>query len=418
MIRAGDETTLLNDICRIVVEVGGYRLAWIGYIEKDILKTVHPVARAGYDEGYVDNLRIALGDPVYGNGPTGISLKTGKPYGTGNIENDSVMRPWRHEALKRGYLSTLNLPIIYEKQVIGALAIYSDWPNAFNEEEQRLLFEMAETLAYGITSIRERERRIRAEEQLQRANEGLETLVRERTEELRSAKDEADLYIDLMGHDINNFNQVTMGFLELVRDLVISEGKLDADGVDLLEKAIESLANSSKLIDNVRKLQREKMGLYKPQVLDLGETLEEVCARFRHVPGRYVKVNCETIRGIKVQANELLRDVFVNLIGNAIKHSSGPIFVNISMKPVGEKGVKYYEVLVEDNGPGIPYDLKKTLFGRLNLAATRARGKGFGLSLIKMLVDDFKGKFRVEDRVKGDYTKGARFVVTLPVVDK
>jgi K+-sensing histidine kinase KdpD len=119
-----------------------------------------------------------------------------------------------------------------------------------------------------------------------------------------------------------------------------------------------------------------------------------------------------------VQANELLRDVFVNLIGNAIKHSSGPIFVNISMKPVGEKGVKYYEVLVEDNGPGIPYDLKKTLFGRLNLAATRARGKGFGLCLIKMLVDDFKGKFRVEDRVKGDYTKGARFVVTLPVVDK
>jgi signal transduction histidine kinase len=418
MIRAGDEATLLNDICRIVVEVGGYRLAWIGYIEKDGLKTVRPVARAGYDEGYVDNLRIALEDPVLGSGPTGISLKTGKPYGASNVGAGNAMQPWRHEALKRGYLSTLNLPIIYEKQVIGILAIYSDRQDAFNEEEQRLLFEMAETLAYGITSIRERERRIRAEKQLQRANEELETRIRERTEELKSAKDEADLYIDLMGHDINNFNQVTMGFLELARDMVTAEGKLDTDGVDLLEKAIESLANSSQLIANVRKLQREKMGLYKPQVMDLGETLEEVCARFRHMPDRHVEINCATTRGIKVHANELLRDVFINLIGNAIKHSSGPLFVNVRMNSVIEKGVEHCEVFVEDNGPGIPDDLKKTLFERLSLSATRARGKGFGLCLIKMLVDDFQGMFRAEDRVEGDHTKGARFVVTLPVVDK
>jgi len=418
MIRAGDEAALLKDICRIIVDVGGYRLAWIGYIENDGLKTVRPVARAGHDEGYVDNLRIALEDPVYGNGPTGISLKTGKPYGASNIGADNAMQPWRHEALKRGYLSTLNLPIIYEKQVIGALAIYSDRLNAFNEEEQRLLFEMAETLAYGITSIRDRERRIRAEKQLQRANEELETRIRERTEELKSAKDEADLYIDLMGHDINNFNQITMGFLELAHDRARSEGKLDADGVDLLEKAIESLANSSRLIDNVRKLQREKMGLYKPQILDLGETLEEVCAHFMHIPGRYVKVNCAAPGGVRVQANELLRDVFINLIGNAIKHSGGPLLVNIRMNTVREKGVTYCEVLVEDDGPGIPDELKKTLFDRLNLATTRARGKGFGLCLIKMLVDDFKGKFRVEDRIKGDHTKGARFVVMLPVVDK
>jgi signal transduction histidine kinase len=418
MIKAGDEAALLSDICRIIVEVGGYRMAWIGYVENNAVKTVRPVARAGHDEGYVDNLRIALEDTVLGNGPTGICLKTGKPYGASNVICDRAMEPWRNEALMRGYLSTLNLPIIYEKQVIGNLAIYSDRLSAFNEEEQQLLFEMAETLAYGITSIRERERRICAEKQLQRANEELETRIRERTEELKLAKDEADLYIDLMGHDINNFNQITMGFLELARDTVKPDDRLDEDGAELLEKAIESLANSSKLIDNVRKLQREKMGLYEPRVLDLGETLEEVCAQFRHIPDRYVDVNYAATGGIKVRANELLRDIFINLVGNAIKHSSGPLTVNVRMNPVREEGVEYCEVLVEDDGPGIPDDLKKTLFSRLNLAATRARGKGFGLCLIKMLVDDFKGKFRVEDRVPGDHTKGARFVVVLPVVDK
>ena len=79
MIRAEDEAVLLNDICRTIVDVGGYRMAWIGYIENDAVKTVRPVARAGYDESYVDNLKIALEDPVWGSGPTGISLKTGKP---------------------------------------------------------------------------------------------------------------------------------------------------------------------------------------------------------------------------------------------------------------------------------------------------------------------------------------------------
>jgi len=164
MIRAGDEAVLLNDVCRIIVEVGGYRLAWIGYIENDGARTVRPAARSGYDEGYVDSLKIALEDPVRGNGPTGICLKTGKPYVSRDVRSDKEMRPWRKEALKRGYLSTLNLPIVHEKRVIGALAIYSGTVDAFDEEKRGLLFELAQTLAYGITAIRDRAGRIRAEE--------------------------------------------------------------------------------------------------------------------------------------------------------------------------------------------------------------------------------------------------------------
>src|SRR5271157_447873 len=189
MIRAEDEAVLLNDICRIIVDVGGYRMAWIGYIEKDEVKTVRPVARAGYDEGYVDNLKIALNDPARGNGPTGISLKTGKPYGSRNVLLDEEMRPWREEALKRGYHSTLNLPLVYEKQVIGTLAIYSGEVDVFNEEEQELLFGLAQTLAYGITAMRDRVRRIQAEEVLKRANEELERRIDERTAKLRESEE-------------------------------------------------------------------------------------------------------------------------------------------------------------------------------------------------------------------------------------
>jgi PAS domain S-box-containing protein len=235
---------------------------------------------------------------------------------------------------------------------------------------------------------------------------------------LRDAKDQVELYMDLMGHDINNMNQVSMGFLELAHNIIEMEGKLGEDNIVLLDKAMDSLKNSSQLIDNVRKLQREKMGLYEPEVLDVCSVIEDAIQQFRNVPGRDVRITCKPIKDSLVRANSLLKDVFVNLVGNAMKHSWGPLTVNIVVSRVLDNGKTYCRVDVEDNGPGIPDDLKNTLFDRLSLTATRARGKGFGLCLIKMLVDDYQGKFWVEDRVPGDHTKGARFVVLLPAAGK
>jgi PAS domain S-box-containing protein len=236
--------------------------------------------------------------------------------------------------------------------------------------------------------------------------------------ELKEAKAETELYIDLMGHDINNMNQITMGFLELAHNVIDYEGRLDQNSVYLLDKAIESLENSSRLIDNVRKLQREKTGQYTPTVMDLGKTLLEVIDLFRHVPGRDLTVSYDIPEGCHVRANELLKDIFINLVGNSIKHSTGPLALNVVLDQAMAGGVMYCRVIVEDNGPGIPDNLKRTLFDRLNLTNTRARGKGFGLCLIKMLVDGYRGKFWVEDRVPGDSTKVARFVVMLPAVEK
>jgi len=236
-------------------------------------------------------------------------------------------------------------------------------------------------------------------------------------EALRAAKTETELYVDLMGHDINNMNQITMGYLELAHNIMDYEGKLGLENIHLLDRAIDSLGNSSRLIDNVRKIQREKMGLYKPEVLDVGEVLAELVEQFSKVPSREICINYSRDDGCRVRANALLKDVFLNLIGNSIKHSAGPLTINVSVSRLELDGTPCCRVSVEDNGPGIPDSLKKTLFDRLNLDSTRARGKGFGLCLIKMLVDDYDGTFCVEDRVAGDHRQGCRFVVTLPVYD-
>jgi PAS domain S-box-containing protein len=235
---------------------------------------------------------------------------------------------------------------------------------------------------------------------------------------LRNAKDQVELYVDLMGHDINNMNQVSMGFLELAHSIIEMEGQLREDNIVLLEKAMDSLRNSSQLIDNVRKLQREKMGLYEQEVLDVRSVIEDAIKQFRGIPGRDVRIMFGPFEDCHVRANSLLKDVFVNLVGNAIKHSRGSLSVNIDVRRVMDSGRIYCRVDVEDDGPGIPDQLKSTLFDRLSLTTTRARGKGFGLCLIKMLVDDYQGKFWVEDSVAGDHTKGARFVVMMPAVEK
>ena len=235
---------------------------------------------------------------------------------------------------------------------------------------------------------------------------------------LKAAKNQAELYVDLMGHDINNMNQVAYGYLELALDKLNKDGKIGKDDQILISNPIESLNNITNLISNVRKIQRERSGSYQPEIIDVGKMLEKVKDQYSSILRGNVVINYVPEAQCFVIANELLNDVFINLVGNAIKHSRGPLTVDIKMSKVVDCDSNYCRIIVQDNGPGIPDDLKITLFERLNLTETRVRGKGFGLCLIKMLVDDYKGEFWVEDRVKGDYSKGAKFIIMLPMVEK
>lgn len=232
--------------------------------------------------------------------------------------------------------------------------------------------------------------------------------------ELKEAKARAELYVDLMGHDINNMNQIVMGYLEMAQDKLISTGALSKDDLVLIDKPLVALRSNSMLIDNVRKLQREKSGELKLQAIDAGKVLEETVKKFSGIRGRDIRIHYTPVHGCYVMANELLADVFSNLIGNAIKHSTGTLSIGIRLENISEYGRDYCTFSVEDNGPGMPDDLKKKLFDRLCLSKARTGGKGFGLCLIKLLLDDIDGKFWVEDRIPGDYSKGCKFVVMLP----
>ncbi|MHB8780678.1 MAG: GAF domain-containing sensor histidine kinase [Candidatus Geothermincolia bacterium] len=160
LVRAEDEKTLLKDICRILVKDCGYRFAWIGYAEQDASRTITPVAKFGYERGYLATLHLTWSDSPRGRGPGGLAIRTGKPAVTRNIRADSSFKPWRQEALARGYASAIALPLSGQSGPFGALIMYSREEDAFDEAEQEMLGQMADDLAYGITALRGREERL------------------------------------------------------------------------------------------------------------------------------------------------------------------------------------------------------------------------------------------------------------------
>ncbi len=229
---------------------------------------------------------------------------------------------------------------------------------------------------------------------------------------LADAKSQAELYVDLMGHDINNMNQSALGFLELAIEQLDSEGKLEERDRMLLTKPVEALNNSAHLIENVRKLQRATNTEMKLKIVDLRDVLYKVQRDYSKVLGRDIEIKYKPVLGYLVKANELLEDVFSNIISNAIRHSTGPLIIDIGV--TNEHDIGYYKITIEDNGPGIPDALKAKIFNRFIKGNTKAEGKGLGLYLVKKIIEDYHGKVWVEDLVPGDHTKGSRFVVMLP----
>jgi PAS domain S-box-containing protein len=236
--------------------------------------------------------------------------------------------------------------------------------------------------------------------------------------ELKSAKDQAELYLDLMSHDINNMNQVSLGFLELALDSL----DLDEKGRAIISRSMGAMESSSRLIDKVRKLQKAKSGELSSLEIDLGQILSDVCAYYWSIRAGDAAIYYEPVTGCKVMANELLYDVFSNIVDNATKHTKDMPIVNIRLDEVDECGETFYKVTIEDNGKGVPDELKGQIFDRFRRGNTRAKGKGLGLYLAKTLVESYNGRIWVEDRVPGDHTKGSRFVVLLhallPTSDK
>jgi two-component system, cell cycle sensor histidine kinase and response regulator CckA len=177
LAQATSEHELLHQICDVIVRLGKYRLAWIGYALRDQEKTLRPMAIAGDDDGYVARTLVTWPDGPAGRGAMGTAIRENRCCVIADIQTDPRFEPWREWGQRMGYGALIALPLRVAGLPFGALAVYAQQPGSFENSEIKLLEEIADNLAYGITAVRTREESQRAEQALLEAEAKYRQLV-------------------------------------------------------------------------------------------------------------------------------------------------------------------------------------------------------------------------------------------------
>jgi PAS domain S-box-containing protein len=167
---------LLNEVCKIIVDIG-YAMAWIGYAERDMDKSVRPVASAGNAKDFLEQVRVTWCDDEQGRGPAGTAIRTGQACVVQRIETDVRSAPWRKEAAELGFESVCSLPLVVDGQPQGALVIYSREPESFDDAELILLRELVSDVAFGIGVLRARQEHLRSEAAARKNEQRFQKLV-------------------------------------------------------------------------------------------------------------------------------------------------------------------------------------------------------------------------------------------------
>ncbi len=220
----------------------------------------------------------------------------------------------------------------------------------------------------------------------------------------------AEFLIDLMGHDLNNIHQGMMTALELmsVKDDIPTESRIH------LENTLAQLERAGGLISKVKTLSDVKSKKVARNRIDIHDPISKAIDSIRKTfPKREIKVDINIKPEMHiVWGCQFLLDVFYNLLHNAVKADvNEPVILEIIAEPSADSA--FLQVTVVDRGSGIPDTKKTTILSRLG--DERTTRSGIGLTLVQQIMDRCKGKIWIEDRVKGNHSKGAKFVILLEV---
>ena len=383
LVRATDEQELLQSVCRILVEVGGLRMAWVGYRELDAEKTIRPVAQAGYDQGYVESVKATWADSERGQGPTGTAIRTGKPSWTKSIQTDPSIAPWRAEALKRGYGSNISLPLMSDGEPFGALTLYAEEPDAFNERAIEQFTELADNLAYGVIALRTREERSRAERGLREAQAELAHVTRVMTMGELTAS---------IAHEINQpLAAVVANANACFRWLANPTPNL-SEARDAISRIVRDGNRASDVIGRIRAL--VKKGDTEKTLLDINEAIQEVVSLTHseiQKSGVVLKMKLAAglprILGDRIQLQQVILNLVMNGIEamNAVTDRPREILIR-SCQHETDKVL----VAVQDSGIGIDGQNLQKIFNAFY--TTKSQGMGMGLAISRSIVENHGGR--------------------------
>lgn len=403
LIRAAEESRLLHEICKIIVEAGGYRLAWVGFAEQDEQKTVRPVAQAGYEDGYLETVNIRWADTERGRCPTGTAIRTGKLSVVRNILTDPNYAPWRAEAIKRGYASAIALPLVVNGKPFGALNIYAKEQDAFDEEEIELLTELAGDIAYGIASLRTRAERNKLEE-IRLENLRLEAADKAKSEFLAS-----------MSHELRTPLNASIGFSELLMQGLA--GELSEKQKHYVDNVLTSNQFLLSLINDILDLSKIEAGKIElaPEKISVPVTIKETLSLIKEKAMKHnvlLKTEFDSQLEFIEADKQRFKQILFNLLSNAVKFNKDE---GGTATIIARKEGDMAHISVSDTGIGIKEEKVGRLFNKFEQLepglSQKYGGTGLGLAITKQLVDLHGGRIWAESK----YGEGSTFTFALPL---
>ncbi|MFA5332690.1 MAG: GAF domain-containing sensor histidine kinase [Methanoregula sp.] len=330
------------------------------------LQPDNSTARLLYQEGIPEErveeirnicIRVPLLAPVYAQGQS--------EY----IEDISSQPPFMQ---CRDLKVIVRIPLKDENGVIGSLHLAGKQHHVFTEWERTFLDTLGIQVGFIVLTLQFRK-------------------------ELVESNSRANLYLDILTHDINNTIQAPAIYTELLSESLTGNEK---EALEKIKISLKSAAGILKDVDTIRLIHKTAPVLSR---VGLDEIIRGEIGLRPDISITYAGTN------IAVLADALLKEIFTNIIGNSIKYAGNAVQIGIEIEDLeNEAGIR-----ITDNGPGVPDNKKPLLFHRFSRATDQKAGKGLGLYIIASLVARYGGIIRAENRVPGKAEEGFAVYFTL-----
>jgi hypothetical protein len=448
IVRIREREELFRTICQVAIKFGQFRMAWIGLFDKTN-NTVKPFTHDGFEEKYLNLVNIKTDDSELSNGPTGLAFKSGKIVICNDIDTESHMLPWREEALKRGYRSSVAVPFVSKGKLVGILNLYASEVGFFTEDERLLLKKIGENISFAIDAMDSEKERKDAELLLRVINEELIHT----NEELVIAKEHAEesdrlksAFLANMSHEIRTPMNGILGFAGLLKEPKLT-GEEQKEYIAIIEKSGARMLNIINDIITISKVESGQMNILVSET-NVNEQIEFIYTFFKPEAEKkglqlHFKNSLTSKEALIKTDKEKIYSILTNLVKNAIKYSdNGAVEIGYNLvetqdlasqkqqledkqadshpgAPVETQNLaslqsRQLKFYVKDTGIGIPVDRQAAVFDRFvqaDIGDKRAfQGAGLGLSISKAYVEMLGGRIWLES----EEGKGSTFYFTIP----